>query len=218
MLDAPRIRDTHAYGLVLILILILFIFSDVASNAPWTATVIILLQGVTLAVALATSERSDVRLGGRGIIVIAAAVALVQLHFHHDAAVSAFVAFFSAALTVAIGTVVALGVKRQSTVNAASVSGAIAIYLLIGMLFVFLYGGVQAIGGKDFFAQGVAGDRPLFLYFSYVTMATVGYGDYTPVSQVGKTLAVTEALLGQLYLVTIVALLVSSFGRARDAK
>ena len=61
----------------------------------------------------------------------------------------------------------------------------------------------------------MAGTRSLFLYFSYVTMLTLGYGDYTPANQVGKTFAVMEALFGQLYLVTVVAVLVSSFGRRR---
>ena len=213
--DIQRIRDSHAYGIVLALIVVQFIFASVSSTAPWTATVIILLQGVTLAIALATSARRDVRFGARAVLVIAVVVAVVQVELHQGISVGAGVAFFSAVLNVSIAVVVAFGVARQNEVNAASVCGAIGIYLLIGMLFVFLYAGVQAVAGTDFFAQGVSGTRPLFLYFSYVTLATLGYGDYTPAAQVGRTLAVTEALLGQLYLVTIVAVLVSSFGLKR---
>jgi hypothetical protein len=53
------------------------------------------------------------------------------------------------------------------------------------------------------------GTRALRLYFSYVTLATLGYGDYTAASNLGHMLAVAEALIGQIYLVTVVALLVS---------
>jgi hypothetical protein len=213
--DLHRIRDAHAYGIVLALIVVQFIFASVSSTAPWTATVIILLQGVTLAIALATSARQDVRFGARAVLVVAVVVAVVQVQLHQGSSVSGGVAFFSALLNVSIAVVVAFGVARQNEVNTASVCGAIGIYLLIGMLYVFLFFGVQAVDGTDFFAQGVSGTRSLFLYFSYTTLATLGYGDYTPGTQVGRTLAVTEALFGQLYLVTIVAVLVSSFGRKR---
>jgi hypothetical protein len=216
--ELPRIRDAHAYGVVLILVIVLFVFSAVTSSASWTTTVIILIQGLTLGIALATSARKEVRFGARAVILAAAVVAAVQLQLHHGDGVTAAVAFFSAALAVSTGVVIALGVARQNEVNAASVCGAIAIYLLIGMLYVFLYAGVQSVNGAEFFAQGVHGTRSLFLYFSYVTLATLGYGDYTPATQGGKTLAVTEALFGQLYLVTIVAVLVASFGRSRGAK
>ena len=59
------------------------------------------------------------------------------------------------------------------------------------------------------------GRSRLRLYFSYATLCTVGYGDYTAASDLGHTLAVSEALLGQLYLVTVVALLV---GRVRPCR
>jgi ion channel len=74
------------------------------------------------------------------------------------------------------------------------------------------------IGSPDFFAQGTDGSRALRLYFSYVTLATLGYGDYTPATNLGHMLAVSEALIGQLYLVTVVAVLVTRLRiRPRDA-
>ena len=57
------------------------------------------------------------------------------------------------------------------------------------------------------------GTRPLRLYFSYVTLATLGYGDYTAAGNLGRALAVLEALMGQLYLVTVVAVVVTRLGR-----
>ena len=212
-----RLRDAHRYGVVLVLVLILFVFADVTSTAPWTGAVIVLLQAVTLAVALSTSPREDVRIGVTAVLVGAAIAAFLQFDLHHGRGLTAAIALFSASLTIATVAVVAYGVTRQEEVNTASVCGAVAIYLLIGMMFVFAYGAMQAFD-PPFFVQGVAGTRSLLLYFSFITMTTVGYGDYTAASQIGKTFAVIEALTGQLYLVTVVAVLVSGFGRrkARD--
>lgn len=212
-----RLREGHRYGVVLALVLILFVFADVTSSAPWTGAVIVLLQAVTLAVALSTSPREDVRIGVTAVLVGAAIAAFLQLDLHHGKGLTAAIALFSALLTISTAAVVAYGVTRQDEVNTASVCGAIAIYLLIGMLFVFVYATIGAFDAP-FFAQQVDQTRSLLLYFSYITMATVGYGDYTAASQVGKTFAVIEALFGQLYLVTVVAVLVSGFGRrkARD--
>jgi hypothetical protein len=94
------------------------------------------------------------------------------------------------------------------------VRGAIAIYLELGLVFSFLYGAIAVLGSSPFFTQGTDGTRALRTYFSYVTLATLGYGDYSPAGTVGHTLAIVEALGGQLYLVTVVALLVSRLGRA----
>jgi hypothetical protein len=55
-----------------------------------------------------------------------------------------------------------------------------------------------------------------FLYFSFVTLTTVGFGDRTAAGDLGRMLAVTEALLGQLYLLTVVALVIGNIGRERD--
>jgi hypothetical protein len=53
------------------------------------------------------------------------------------------------------------------------------------------------------------------MYFSFITIASVGYGDLTPQGGLGRALAVTEALFGEIYLVTAVAALVGNIGRAR---
>jgi hypothetical protein len=212
--ELARIRDAHRYEIVLFLIVALFIFADVTSSAPWTGAVIILLQAVTLAVALSTSAREDIRIAVTAVLVAAGAAAALQLGLQHGKALTTAIALFSAGLTLAIAVVVAFGVLRQDQVNVASVCGAIAIYLQIGMVFVFVYAAIGAID-PPFFAHGAESSRGLLLYFSYVTMSTVGYGDYTAAGQVGKTFAVVEALLGQLYLVTVVAVLVSQFGRSK---
>jgi hypothetical protein len=121
----------------------------------------------------------------------------------------------NALLLVAVGVVIGVGVFDQRMVNAQSILGAVCVYLLIGMLFTFVYGAAAALGSGDFFAQETDGTPALRLYFSYVTLATLGYGDYTAAGDLGHTLAILEALLGQIYLVTVVAVIVGRLHRDR---
>ena len=104
---------------------------------------------------------------------------------------------------LAIVVVIGRGVLRQGVVNRQSVIGAICIYLLLGMLFVFIYSVVAALGSGPFFLQKTDGTPALRMYFSFVTLTTVGYGDYTAKTDLGHILSITEALVGQLYLVTV---------------
>jgi hypothetical protein len=122
---------------------------------------------------------------------------------------AAAVALLAGLLTLAAAVVIARGVVGQAEVNRESIRGAICIYLLLGLLFAFVFGASASLGSTPFFAQGTDGTRALRVYFSYVTLATLGYGDYTPAGTLGHLLAVVEALAGQLYLVTVVAVLVS---------
>jgi hypothetical protein len=113
---------------------------------------------------------------------------------------------------------VALGVLRdlQATgrVRLQAVLGVLSLYLLIGMFFAFGYGALDRLGGGPFFASGDAATTARCLYFSFTTLTTVGYGDLVARTDVGHTVAVFEALLGQIYLVTVVSLIVSNLGRA----
>ena len=78
-----------------------------------------------------------------------------------------------------------------------------------------LTGAVGTIQSDPFFAQQAHATVADYLYFSFVTQTTVGYGDLTAAGGFGRALAVLEALIGQLYLVTVIALLVSNLGSAR---
>lgn len=90
--------------------------------------------------------------------------------------------------------------------------GVLCLYLLIGLMFGVAYATVQEVSGTDFFTVERAG-RDDFLYFSYATLTTVGYGDLVAATNLGRSLAITEALFGQIYLVTIVAVIVANLSR-----
>ena len=210
-----RVRASHSYGLVLLLIVVSFIFISVAPDSNWADSVLAFLQSITLVTALWTSgvARTDSTLS-LSLVALASISALALLVFGGEG-LDGFVGILSGLLTVATIGTVALGVIDQGEANVRAVTGAVCVYVLIGLVFVFLYGVMAKLGSGDFFAQGTDGTRSLRLYFSFVTLATLGYGDYTPAGSLGRTLAVVEALLGQLYLVTVIAVLVSRM-RARS--
>ena len=204
-----RLRAAHSYGLVLGLIVVVFVFTSVAPNSAWADSTLVLLQCLTLVTALWTSglAKADSRVS-IGLAALATASALALLVFG-GTFFKAVVLILAGLLTLATISTVALGVIDQGEANVKAVTGAVCIYILIGMLFVFLYGVIATVSSGDFFAQGTDGTRSLRLYFSFVTLATLGYGDYTPAHELGRTLAIVEALFGQLYLVTVIAVLVS---------
>jgi hypothetical protein len=212
-----RVRASHSYGLVLTLIVVVFTFTSVAPNSDWADSTLVLLQAGTLIMALYTSglAEADSRLS-LALVAVSAASAVALLVFGGNG-FAALVGILSGVLTVATIATVGLGVVDQGEANVQAVTGAVCVYVLIGLLFVFLYGVLAKLGSGDFFAQGTDGTRSLRLYFSFVTLGTLGYGDYTAANELGRTLAVVEALVGQLYLVTVVAVLVSRMRRGGSA-
>jgi hypothetical protein len=112
---------------------------------------------------------------------------------------------------------VAIGVVRNlratGEVRLEAVFGVLCLYILIGMAFGFVYGAMDRFGDGPFFADSSTATVAHCLYFSLTTLATVGYGDFVARTDVGHTLAVSEALIGQIYLVTVVSLIVSNLGR-----
>ena len=210
-----RLHASHSYRPVLGLIFAVFVFVAAAPNSGWARTLLTLGLCTLMLLALWTSGLSSEN--HVGIIVAAASIAvaiasLIQGGSTLNGTVGLFDFLLALGATVAIG----VGVVDQGEVNRQSILGAICIYVLLGLLFTFVYGAAASLGSGNFFAQGTDGTPDIRMYFSYVTLATLGYGDYTPSGNFGRTLAISEALLGQLYLVTVLALLVSNLGRKRQ--
>jgi hypothetical protein len=212
-----RLKASHSYRSVLLLIIVSFVFMATAPDDDWSWSVLVLLQTATLIVALVTSGLGRAAVVPSAILAaIAIAAAVSNLAVTGDDTQGG-IGVLGALLAVATVAVIGSGVLDQREVNRQSVVGAVCIYVLIGMLFTFVYGAVAVLGSGDFFAQGTDGTLSLRLYFSFVTLATVGYGDYTTAGDLGHTLSISEALFGQLYLVTVISLLVANMGRQRHS-
>ncbi len=101
---------------------------------------------------------------------------------------------------------------RHREVTGKTVLGAISVYLLIALAATYLFLFIDtSFGGSDRFF-GEPEPTTVFAYFSLVTIATLGYGDFSPVAVAGRAAAVWEAVIGQIYLVVVVARIVTLYG------
>lgn len=201
-------RANEAFGLVLLLVLATYVLGSVLSNGGWGAVLLVAVTGATSVVAL-TSVGAKPMYVRRALILASASVLLAII-----AAVSGGRHWLSAANFIEIGLLaVAMGAVLRRVVSAREVSsrtilGAISVYAALGLLFTWAYGLVDRIEGGGFFGEASARGSD-FLFFSYTTLTTTGYGDLVPAGQFGRMLAGLEMMLGQVFLVTLVAGLVS---------
>jgi hypothetical protein len=102
-------------------------------------------------------------------------------------------------------------VLRLNRVTAQSIYGALSAYLLIGLMFASWFGAIGDLASGPFFTHGQPANDQTLQYFSFTTMTTLGYGDFTAGGSLGRAVAVLEALTGQVFLATLVARLVSAY-------
>ena len=91
---------------------------------------------------------------------------------------------------VALGVVRSLRSSREVRIEA--VMGVLSLYMLLGMLFAFVFGAIDNLGGEPFFAGNASATVSRCVYFSFTTLATVGYGDFTARTDLGHTLSVSR--------------------------
>jgi hypothetical protein len=169
------------------------------------------LFGLTAVLGVHTSEVRglpfQVVIGASGVAVIAAVVsALVGGDASRGVTLVAI-----AVLALVTPIAVLHRIRRHRHVTAETIFGAVCVYVLIGLLFAYADLAVQTISSGHFFAQSGMHRESDFVYFSFITMTTVGYGDLSPTTGVPRTMAVSEALVGQVFLVVLVARLVSVY-------
>lgn len=145
------------------------------------------------------------------LFAAAAATAVANLFVERDSDVVAIVFLTGCALYVVapVSTVRHIGYRRE--VDQVTMLGALCAYLLIGMAFAFVYRSLDAAQADPFFGVGGDGTLSEDLFFSFVTLTTTGYGNLVPGGNPGQSLAVLEALLGQLFLVTAIGKVVSAW-------
>jgi len=171
------------------------------------------LQGATLLAALAASEANRRLWRIAEVVVALGLVAATGIWVADFQSTDGILFLMNALLVGAAPVVIATSLVRRRVVDVHTVMGALCIYVLLGMLWAFGFGAIGAFGSGPFFAQSGHTNVADYLYFSFVTLTTVGYGDLTAAGGLGRAVAVVEALTGQLYLVTVVALVVSRMAR-----
>jgi len=205
----------YRYGVVLILVLALVVFVILAPTAGWSRAVALGIEGAALIVSIGTARSR--RVVRRRRTLAAGAAALVG-------AVTVAAGVLPSALALALGGLLGFAIPpalgggllrmvRERGVTLQAVAGSLAIYLVIGLVFAWLIGIVARLDSNPYFAQGTSGTDGQRVYFSFTVLTTTGFGDLSVAGPVGRALAVLEMLTGQLYLVTVIGVVVGNFRR-----
>ncbi len=202
-------RVANAFGLVLLLVLTTYALGSLTAFHGWTAVLTTLVAALAGVVGLAGSGARPTVVRGAGIAALIAIVlaALAELtDSFHLLGASSFV--IVCLLLLAAGAILR-AVLMETEVGFRTILGAISVYTILGLLFSFLYAAMDKVGSTPFFGTGVPVSDGDFLFFSFTTLTTTGYGNLVPAAQPGKMFAGLEMLMGQIFLVTLVAGLVS---------
>lgn len=201
------------YPAVLTLMLIAVVFLIAAPAADWTLAVGITIEGVAMVIAVATSrERQSVRM--RRALMLGLAMVVAVLLVALGIAPRWLAALIALAVTAGVPIVLIRGLLRLLRVSGVTfnaVAGSLAIYLSTGLLFAWSVGFVAQVSSTPYFAQHATSSVGEKVYFSFAVLTTTGFGDFTPATAVGHALAVIEMLTGQIYLVTVIGLLIGNF-------
>jgi hypothetical protein len=211
------------FGLLLLALIATFFFEGIATAGDLQRAFGSILIGITLLLALEAGElrRPFMRIA---IVLVAVVVVLtVTASVANDTArVEGLTSFSNAVMIAAAPTSVVIGlfrnIRKTGTVTLTVVAGVLCLYLLFGLFFASVYVSIDRLTSQPFFAGGAAATASNAVYFSFITMTTVGYGDFTARTNLGHTLSAFEALIGQIYLVTVVAAIVSRMVPVRSAR
>jgi Ion channel len=208
------VRFVDSYASLLVLLLANFFLLELVDDPRWGAIGSTLLAAAALVVAISDPDAGH-RITRRHAIQIAACVALAPIVlFVNSEELLALTYLLPAALLVTATLPVTISrVLHHRRVTHETVLGALCAYVLVGLLFAFLYLAVHELRDDPFFAQPGPHEQSEYVYFSFVALTTLGFGDLSPSVGLPQALTVLEALLGQVFLVTLVARLVTLWVR-----
>ncbi len=205
----------NRYGFVLLLLGLAYVAS-VYADGPEGIAVVMLVQLLTLWLTFSVSEsRNAQRVAGWACLATAVLVvtaALFNVVYSFDATVTRWLALVSVVLYLVAPLVIVRHLLRRSMVDVRTVLGAVCIYVMLGMMFAFSYRAISVWQTDPaFFGAAGHGDNADFLFFSFITLTTTGYGNLVPAANPGQSVAVLEAIVGQLFLVTALAKIVNAW-------
>ena len=213
------VRAVDSYASLLVLLLANFFVIELVTDARWGAVASILLAVAALIVAISDPE------AGKGLetwhwIVIGVCVALAPIVLLVTSSSVLGVAYLIPVGLLASATlpVTLSRIAHHSRVTSETILGATCAYILFGLLFAFVFLALGELRDAPFFAQPGPHEQSEYLYFSFVALTTLGFGDLSPAVGLPQALTVIEALLGSVFLVTLVARLVTLWVRQDELK
>ena len=216
-------RIHYHFGVVLALILASIGFQMAAGESDWARLATVSLQAITLVAAVMASRAHPqvIRLAViAGVVaIVGSALALsVTDEFGHPSGRGITLLLVALVPPALVSGMIKM-FREEGTITVETMFGGLCIYLLVGLFFGTGFGALEEISGDPFFHQlsTTQAETNDFLYFSFTTITTVGYGDLTAATNLGRSLAMMEALIGQIYLVTVVAVIISNMKPGRRA-
>jgi hypothetical protein len=201
-----------SYALVLILIVVSYALA-VSIHGREAGSIVLFVQIVTVWFALRTSRAHRGVLAVAASLLVAAGVVAVFGLFTGTPTRPLTAVFIMSAVLYTIAPVsIVRHIAFRDAVDRETMLGAICAYLLIGMAYAFFYLVIGRLGASPFFGlQNGDGTPSQTLFFSFTTLSTTGYGNLVPAGQPGQSLAVSEMILGQLFLITAVGKIVTAW-------
>jgi Ion channel len=215
--ESPRFADS--FGLVLLLLVIGFFVIAAGENSDLTRILSMVIWAAATWLALRASQvKRRILRGALALIPLLTVVGIVLVLVGSDTTANLFTRLITILLVLVAPVAILRRLVQHPVISLNTFFGAVCVYLLISLFFATIYGLISLIYDAQFFAQlqNVAPrDTPQldYVYFSFTTITTTGYGDYTSALNVGRMMAVVEMIFGQLYLVTVVALVVQNLGQ-----
>ena len=198
------------YGSLLLILVFTYLLSAFTVVDLVSAVQVVLFLAVVL-IALRTGRfrRRTVQILALGLVlgtVVSVILRLVDSKGPGGAVASLWTALI---LLLAVYLIVRQ-VLSAPQITEQSIYGVLSAYMMIGLIFAAVYAAMATFSGHPFFVHGT-GDAKTFQYFSFTTLTTLGYGDFTAARDAGRAVAVLEAMAGQMFLATLVARLVAGF-------
>ena len=202
------------YGLVLILTLATILSLSLVGLSPLGGLLAVAFGATTLIFVLRTSH-APARVQRVMLIILVAVIGIeiIAVLLGGGQASRLTGSVLGLSLAVVAPPVIVLHIARSPVITFRLVLGALVIYLLVGLAYSYVYPIVAYVSGVPFFIQVSDPSVATYLYFSYTTLSTVGYGDLTSGGELTRMIGISEALVGQLYLVSAVAVLAGNLGR-----
>ena len=207
------------YGTLLIVLIVSYLLTAFI-HRRWIEAVQVVLVSVAMLLALrsAAISRRVVRVVLLVAIIGLPVMAFLSLSMATGDAGSGTADIWTGLVLLAAAAMIVHRVLTFGTVTLQSIYGAFSAYLVIGLMFAAFFAAIYRFSGDKFFAGSEMANTQTFQYFSFTTLTTLGYGDYTAGYSSGQAVAVMEALTGQIFLATLVARLVASFRSTRDGQ
>jgi hypothetical protein len=200
------------YAILFYSILLTLVASPLLAALQWKSTFIELLLAATLLISVIPVRAASVRWTLRILIVLALAGRFLSEYFGYRFSLLNF------GIMTLVGWIAAVNALRYAlkatSIRSGHIYAALSAYLLAGLSFGTLYWIIERTWQGSLFYGGAIVERfsqADGIYFSFVTLATLGYGDFVPKTEVARGLAILEAVAGQLYLGVMVARLISLY-------